>query len=58
MTHPAPGPSTAADQALDDVDKEMPAMGIDVEQVARLVYQLMLRDQAIERERGAWRRGL
>jgi len=34
------------------------AMAIDVEQVARLVYQLMLQDQAIERERGAWRRAL
>jgi hypothetical protein len=34
------------------------AMSVDVEQVARLVYQLMLQDQAIERERGAWRRAL
>jgi hypothetical protein len=34
------------------------AMSIDVEQVARLVYQLLLQDQAIERERGAWRRAL
>jgi hypothetical protein len=58
MLDPAPGLSVSEDQALDNVDDQMPAMRIDVEQVARLVYQLMLQDQAIERERGAWRRAL
>jgi hypothetical protein len=57
MTQPA------SPQPEDDVESALPreldgAMSIDVEQVARLVYQLMLQDQAIERERGAWRRAL
>jgi hypothetical protein len=31
---------------------------IDVEYVAQLVYEMMLRDLAIERERGGWERAI
>ena len=55
MTQPArPMPENEA-ESEHELDG---AMSIDVDQVARLVYQLLLQDQAIERERGAWRRAL
>jgi hypothetical protein len=31
---------------------------VDVEYVAQLVYEMMLRDLAIERERGGWTRAI
>ncbi|MBV8719896.1 MAG: hypothetical protein JO020_21900 [Chloroflexi bacterium] len=31
---------------------------VDIERIAHLVYQMMLKDLAIERERGAWERAI
>jgi hypothetical protein len=31
---------------------------MDIERIAQLVYQMMLQDFAIERERGGWERAL
>jgi hypothetical protein len=57
MTQPAP---PVPEDEVESAHAREPdgAISIDVEQLARLVYQLMLQDQAIERERGAWRRAL
>jgi hypothetical protein len=44
-----------ADDASGDASELEPAR---IEDIARLVYQLMLRDLAIERERGFQQRGI
>ncbi len=56
MSQPVP---PAPDDDLEEGARDLHgAMRIDVEQIARLVYQLMLQDRAIEHERGAWRRAI
>lgn len=48
-------PAVQADDA--PLNQNMPTR-IDIERIAHLVYQMMLQDLAIERERGGWQRGI
>ena len=51
-------PAPDAAQAEDAPREQNVPTRIDVERIAQLVYQMMLRDLAIERERGGWTRAI